>query len=146
LIFLFSILASLPHYNPINSSTSLSATNNNNKSTDNLSGSINAPHTTNYPSFFNIIPPMNFSLPSPLSIPSNSISHSKRSIPSSKKRPRLTAQLRNEILKLKANKPTVFVWEIQQTLLQNGICTAQTLPDVNIKYLKFSIKKKFFFF
>jgi hypothetical protein len=53
-----------------------------------------------------------------------------------KKHPRLTAQLRNEILKLKANKPTVFVWEVQQTLLQNGICTAQTLPHVNLKYFE----------
>jgi hypothetical protein len=145
--FLLSILASLPHYNPINSSTSLSATNNNNnKSTATLTGSINTPSTNNYSSFFNMIPPINFSLPPPphLSIPSNSTSHQKRSIPSTKKRPRLTAQLRNEILKLKANKPTIFVWEIQQTLLQNGICTAQTLPDVNMKYFKFSNKNFFF--
>jgi hypothetical protein len=124
--FFSSILASFPRYNPIDSSTTLSATNN--KSTV---GSINTPTTNNYPSFFNIIPPVNFSLPPPLSIPSNSTSHHKRSIPSRKKRPRLTAQLRNEILKLKANKPTIFVWEIQQNLLQNGICTAQTLPHVN---------------
>jgi hypothetical protein len=131
-ILFFLILASFPHYNPINSSTSLSTTNNN-KSTDSLrqTQSINTPTNNNYPSFFNIIPPINFSLPPPLSIPSNSTSHHKRSIPSIKKRPRLTAQLRNEILKLKATKPTVFVWEIQQNLLQNGICTAQTLPNVN---------------
>jgi hypothetical protein len=139
---LISIVASFPSYNPISSSQSAT----NNKSTQRLSlnrteqtESMNAPTTTpNYPSFFNIIPPINFPLPSPLPspIPSNSISHQKRSISSVKKHPRLTAQLRNEILKLKANKPTVFVWEVQQTLLQNGICTAQTLPHVNLKYFE----------
>jgi len=89
-----------------------------------------------YPSFFNIIPPANFSLPSSSSssIPNHMISHStKRSIPSKiNKRPRITAHIRSEILKLKANKPTIFVWEIQQTLLQNGICTSQTLPNVRV--------------
>lgn len=121
-------LASFPHYNPISSSATPPTTNN--KSTPGL---LNSSSTNNYSSFLNLIPPANFSLPSPLSIPSNSTSHHKRSVPSNKKRPRLTAQLRHEILKLKANKPTVFVWEIQQILLQNGICTAQTLPHVNIK-------------
>lgn len=90
---------------------------------------------SNYPPFFNIIPPINVSLPpvqpSSSAISLNSISQQKHSNPSIKKRPRLTAQLRNEILKLKATKPTVFVWEIQQNLLQNGICTSQTLPNVN---------------
>jgi hypothetical protein len=92
-----------------------------------------------YPPFFNPIPPTNFSLPPPppppLSIPNHMISHStKRSIPSKiTKRPRITAHIRSEILKLKATKPTIFVWEIQQNLLQNGICTSQTLPNVRIK-------------
>ncbi len=86
-----------------------------------------------YPPFFNLIPPTDFSLPPPSSIPNHMISHStKRSKPSKiNKRPRLTAHIRSEILKLKANKPTVFVWEIQQNLLQNGICTSQTLPNVS---------------
>jgi hypothetical protein len=116
----------------------------NNKSMENLPppGSINS----NYPSFFNTIPPMNFSfVPPAVSIPSNSTSsRRKRSIPSSKKHSRLTVQLRNEILKLKGNKPTIFVWEIQQNLLQNGICTAQTLPHVNFQSFK-NLQKKFFF-
>jgi hypothetical protein len=85
---------------------------------------------------------MNFPLPSS-SIPLNSKAQQKHSIPSVKKHPRVTAQLRDEILKLKANKPTVFVWEIQQTLLQNGICTAQTLPRVNSKIFQI-IHLKFF--
>ncbi len=122
------ILASFPRYNPISEI--------NNTSTENLppSGSIN-PH---YPSFFNMIQPMNFSFTPPtVSIPSNSTSsHRKRSTPSSKKRSCLPVQLRNEILKLKANKPTIFAWEIQQNLLQNGICTAQTLPHVNFQFFK----------
>ncbi|CAF4053718.1 unnamed protein product [Rotaria sp. Silwood2] len=138
MIFLYTILASFPCYNPIDLSTSQSATNN--KSTDSLSSnrtqteSINTLPTNTYSSFFNIIPPMNVPLIStqPSTISSNSVSHKKHSNPSIKKRPRLTAQLRNEILKLKANQPTVFVWEIQQILLQNGICTAQTLPSVKV--------------
>ncbi len=129
-------LGSLPRYNLIPEI--------NNKSTENLPslGSIN-PH---YPSFFNMIPPMNFSFTPPtVSIPTNSTStHRKRSIPSSKKRPRSTFKLRNEILKLKANKPTIFVWEIQQNLLQNGICTAQTLPHVNIQSFEYSNSLFFF--
>lgn len=48
------------------------------------------------------------------------------------KRPRLTAHLRSEILKLKRQKPTAFAWEIQQNLLQQGICTSQTLPSTNV--------------
>jgi hypothetical protein len=83
-----------------------------------------------YPPFFNLIPSTNYSLPP---VPNHIISHqpTKRSIPSKiNKRPRLTAHIRSEILKFKANKPTVFVWEIQQNLLQNGICTSQTLPKV----------------
>jgi len=87
-----------------------------------------------YPPFFNLITPTNYSLPPHPPPPSNHhiVSHhsTKRSIPSKiNKRPRLTAHIRREILKLKANKPTIFVWEIQQNLLQNGICTSQTLPD-----------------
>ena len=109
-------------------------TNNSLSSTENLTqtGSTNFPPPPHYPSFFNFIPPVNFPIPTPVSVPST---RPKRSIPSSKKRPRLTAQLRNEILKLKANKPTIFVWEIQQNLLQNGICTAQTLPQVDLENL-----------
>lgn len=86
-----------------------------------------------YPSFFNLIPPINFSLPPPSSIPTHTISHtSKRSIPSKiNKRPRLTAHIRSEIVKLISIKPTIFAWEIQQNLLQNGICTSQTLPTVS---------------
>lgn len=82
-----------------------------------------------YPSYFHPIPPTNYSLPSippplPPPIP-------KRSIPSKiNKRPRLTALIRREILKLKSSQPTIFIWEIQQNLLQNGICTSQTLPTV----------------
>ena len=98
-----------------------------------------------YPPFFNLISPTNYSLPHPLPPPPPSnhhiISHhsTKRSIPSKiNKRPRLTAHIRNEILKLKANKPTVFVWEIQQNLLQNGICTSQTLPNVSLIKFSFS--------
>ncbi|CAF4696974.1 unnamed protein product [Rotaria sp. Silwood1] len=123
-----------PCYNPIDLSTSQSTINN--KSIDNLSlnrtqtESINTHSTNNYSSFFNIIQPINTSLISTQS--SNSILHQKQSKPSIKKRPRLTAQLRNEILKLKDNQPTVFVWEIQQILLQNGICTAQTLPSAKV--------------
>jgi len=79
-------------------------------------------------------------IPLQSSIPSNSLSQQKRSIHSVKKSARLPAQLRNEILKLKATKPTVFVWEIQQMLLQNGICTAQTLPHVKFQNI-FSFKK-----
>ncbi|CAF2933184.1 unnamed protein product [Rotaria sp. Silwood2] len=134
----YSQSTSFPCYNPIDLSTSQSATNN--KSTDSLSSnrtqteSINTLPTNTYSSFFNIIPPMNVPLIStqPSTISSNSVSHKKHSNPSIKKRPRLTVQLRNEILKLKANQPTVFVWEIQQILLQNGICTAQTLPSVKV--------------
>jgi hypothetical protein len=122
-----NILGSFPCYNPINSSTS--------KSTDNRTQTrpITTPTNNTYPSFLNGIPPIHFPLP-PLPPPILIPSHSKRSIPTTKKRPRLTAQVRSEILKLKANKPTVFAWEIQQNLLQNGICTGQTLPNVNSSY------------
>ncbi|CAF1039867.1 unnamed protein product [Adineta ricciae] len=82
--------------------------------------------TNTYPPFFNLLPAMNFSLPLPSAA---SVPISKRSVPSKIKRPRVTAHIRTEILKLKTTKPTVFVWEIQQNLLQNGICTAQTLPN-----------------
>jgi len=82
-----------------------------------------------------MIPPMNFSLPPPISLPttnSNVAAAAAAAVrPSKRKRSHLTARLRQEILQLKANKPTIFVWEIQQNLLQNGICTAQTLPHVN---------------
>lgn len=120
------ILASFPCYNPINSSTSQSTTSK--KPIDSR---------TPYSSFFNPIPHLNVSLPAPpplslsSAMSSNSISHRKHSNPSSKKRPRVTAQIRDEIFKLKENKPTIFVWEIQQTLLQNGVCTVQTLPSVS---------------
>ncbi|CAF0903832.1 unnamed protein product [Adineta steineri] len=116
---------SYPSYNPISTS--------NDKSRVPQMASNNL-----YPPFFNLLPPMNFSLlPSSSSSSSSSSSipnhtMSKRSIPSKiNKRPRLTAHIRSEILKLKSNKPTIFVWEIQQNLLQNGICTAQTLPNAS---------------
>jgi hypothetical protein len=84
-----------------------------------------------YPSYFNLIPPTNYSLPPPPPPPS-SIHSRKRSITSKiTKRPRLTASIRREILKLKTNQPTIIVWEIQQNLLQNGICTSHTLPNVS---------------
>lgn len=134
-----SILGAYPRYDPVNSSSSTNQPLPDNKSP---LGSLNSLPTNNYPSYFNMIPPVNFSLPPPTTIPLNSISHHKRSVPSNKKRPRLTAQLRHEILQLKANKPTIFVWEIQQTLLQNGICTSQTLPHVNNKIEEFFKKKK----
>ena len=106
-------------------------------STQTQTEAISTLSTNNYRSYYNFIPSMNISSPS-----SSSLSHQKRSIPSTKKRSRLTAQLRQEILKLKVDKPTMFAWEIQQNLLQNGLCTAQTLPcvsfcifpNVNIKY------------
>ena len=92
--------------------------------------------TTNpYPSFLNPIPSVNVPFVPP-SVPATSSStrstQRKRSIPSnSRKRPRLTAQLRNEILQIRANRPTIFIWEIQQILIENGICTTQNLPHVN---------------
>ncbi|CAF3352662.1 unnamed protein product [Rotaria socialis] len=120
---------SYPSYSPITSSQ-LTA---NDKSTVNSRVSQMASNNP-YPSFYNIIPPINFPLTPPSSIVTSTISQaSKLSVPSKKsKRPRLTAHVRNEILKLKANKPTIFVWEIQQNLLQNGICTAQTLPSPTV--------------
>ena len=99
-----------------------------------------------YPSYFPPIPPTNYSLlppppPPPLPLPptsstnrtvSQSASTSQRLMPSKiNKRPRLTAPIRREILKLKGSQPSLFIWEIQQKLLQNGICTSQTLPTVN---------------
>lgn len=114
LFFCIFILESFPRYNSIKSTTNP------------------------YPSFLNNIPPVNLPfVPPPPPPPTSSQSSStisvqpKRSIPSNRKRPRLTAQLRNEILQLRANRPTIFVWEIQQTLIENGICTPQTLPHVN---------------
>ncbi|CAF1070036.1 unnamed protein product [Adineta steineri] len=129
------ILASFPSYNPIHSSTLQSTTST--KPSDNRSSirthtePINTPMNSshNYSSFLNIMPPLHFPLP-PLP-PSSSASISskpKHPISSTRKRPRLTAQLRSEILKLKASRPAAFVWEIQQSLLQNDICTRQTLP------------------
>ncbi|CAF4473696.1 unnamed protein product [Rotaria sp. Silwood2] len=127
----YSGSTSYPSYNPLTSSSSQLTTND--KSTVNSRVSQMASNNP-YPSFYNIIPPINFSLAPPSSIPNRTISEtSKLSVPSIKiKRPRITANIRNEILKLKANKPTVFVWEIQQNLLQNGICTAQTLPSATV--------------
>ena len=61
-------------------------------------------------------------------VPTTLTSHLKRS---RKKRSHLDEHIRGEILKLKAKKPTVFVWEIQQSLLRNGFCTSQTLPSVS---------------
>jgi hypothetical protein len=78
-----------------------------------------------YPPYFNLIPPTNYSLPPPIHMLSNQ--STKRSKINT--RPRLTAHIRREILKLKAIQPTIFVWEIQQKLLQNGICTSQTVPN-----------------
>jgi hypothetical protein len=118
--YCFSVLASYPSYNSINSSSSQPTTN------DKPTVNTRVESMNPYPPFFNIIPPINFSLPSSSSIPYHSIP-SKIS-----KRPRLTAHIRSEILKLKANKATIFVWEIQQNLLQNGICTTQTLPNVSL--------------
>ncbi|CAF1619762.1 unnamed protein product, partial [Didymodactylos carnosus] len=42
---------------------------------------------------------------------------------------RVTQRIIQEILNLKQKCPTMFAWEIQQRLLQNGICTAQNLPS-----------------
>ena len=114
------ISASYSSYNPISSLNDKSSVN----------SRIPPMSSTNtYPPFFNLLPAMNFSLPLPSAA---SVPISKRSVPSKiSKRLRVTAHIRNEILKLKSTKPTVFVWEIQQNLLQNGICTAQTLPNVS---------------
>ncbi|CAF1118203.1 unnamed protein product [Rotaria sordida] len=128
----YSGSTSYPSYNPMSTSSSQLTTND--KSTVNTRVPQMASNNP-YPSFYNIIPSINFSLPPPPpSISNQTISQtSKISVPSKKsKRPRLTAHIRNEILKLKENKPTIFVWEIQQNLLQNGICTAQTLPTATV--------------
>ncbi|UJR31458.1 hypothetical protein I4U23_018948 [Adineta vaga] len=116
-----------PHYNPTGSSISQSTINTKSAEIRSTAQPINTPLNHNYSPFLNILPPIHFSLPPlpPTIVPSKS----KRSIPTSKRRPRVTPRLRYEILKLKANKPTMFVWEIQQTLLENGICTSQTLPN-----------------
>lgn len=119
------ILGSYSSYNPMTSSqlSNSNKTNVNNRVSDMASSNP-------YPSFYNIIPPINFSLNPPSTMLSSQ--PLKNSLPSKKStRPRLTANIRNEILKLKTNKPTIFVWEIQQYLLQNGICTPQTLPSVS---------------
>jgi len=92
----------------------------------------------NYSHLFNVVPPLNFTIPTttPLAPPSHRNRPLKRSLPSTTssssniaKRQRLTGHLRTEIMKIKASKPSAFAWEIQQTLLQNGICTAQSLPS-----------------
>ncbi|CAF0810604.1 unnamed protein product [Didymodactylos carnosus] len=49
----------------------------------------------------------------------------------SKMKQRVTQRIIQEILNLKQKCPTMFAWEIQQRLLQNGICTAQNLPSAN---------------
>ncbi len=123
----FCILDSYVSYNPTTAD----------KSALNSRVSQMASNTPSYSPFFNLIPPTNYSLPPPPPppLPSSSISNPLNSHHPPKrskinKRPRLTAQIRSEILKLKANKPTIFVWEIQQNLLQNGTCTSQTLPNV----------------
>ena len=87
--------------------------------------------TSAYSSYLNMMHPIHFNMPS-LNVATASMNHVvKRSLPSkTTKRSRLTAHLRSEILQLKAQKPTIFVWEIQQNLLQKGICTAQTIPSV----------------
>ena len=131
LIFFFSISAPHPPYNPINMISS--------QLTTNLKAMVNSQLSqiasdNHYSSFHNIMPPMNFSLLSSSSVSNHMIvPTSKHLIPSKiNKRSRLTAQIRNEILKFKANNPSLFVWEIQQNLLLNGICTAQTLPNVGL--------------
>lgn len=113
-LFCLFILASFPRFNSIKSTTNP------------------------YPSFWNNIPEVNLPfvppppLPPPVSQSSSTISaQAKRSIPSNRKRPRLSSQLRNEILQLRANRPTIFIWEMQQYLIENGICTPQTVPHVN---------------
>ena len=90
-----------------------------------------------YPSFYNTLPPTNYSLlpPPPLPpLPSHTVLHCQRaaqSIPVKKpKRPRLTARIRSEIIKIKSSKPSIFIWEIQQNLIKTGVCTSQTVPNV----------------
>ena len=133
------LASSFTSYNPMDSSSSQPLT-----QTKPSTGSQVQQTASNstYSPFSYVLPhPVSFTYPSvpPPLPPSSSSSHgsnvdrsSKRSLPSKiSKRPRLTAHLRSEILKLKAAKPTIFVWEIQQNLLLNGICTAQTLPSVS---------------
>ncbi|CAF1013783.1 unnamed protein product [Adineta ricciae] len=88
---------------------------------------INTLFNYDYSLFSNGIPPSHLPLSS--LPPTTAPSKSKRSIPTVKRRPRITPQLRYEILKLKTNNPTMFIWEIQQALVQNGVCTSQTLPN-----------------
>ncbi|CAF1643794.1 unnamed protein product, partial [Didymodactylos carnosus] len=48
-----------------------------------------------------------------------------------KTKQRITQRITQEILNLKQKCPTIFAWEIQQQLLQNGICKPQNLPSAN---------------
>ena len=84
---------------------------------------------SSYASMMNFLPPVQHSASS--STTTTTMKPPSHSSKTTTKRPRLTAHLRSEILKLKRQKPTAFAWEIQQNLLQQGICTSQTLPSVN---------------
>ena len=126
------LASSFTSYNPMNSSPSSQPL----TQTKPPTGSQVQQTASNstYSPFSYVLPhPVSFNYPPPPPSNSSTVDRtSKRSLPSKiSKRPRLTAHLRSEILKLKAAKPTVFVWEIQQNLLLNGICTAQTLPSVS---------------
>lgn len=87
------------------------------------------PSTTNYPV---LLPPPQ----APASKPANTVKKPKR--------PRLTARIRSEILKIKSSRPTISIWEIQQSLLQNGTCTSPTLPNVKISFFISSVRSLFF--
>lgn len=85
-----------------------------------------------YSTFANLMQPNQFDS-SLSSISTSYLPKTSTNLPSTRprKRSRLTPHLRNEILRLKAQKSTIFVWEIQQILLQTGICTSQTVPSVS---------------